>query len=197
MAAQKPNAVPSVVTSIDSTTGGVTITWGSPSANGGPISSYTIEINTYSTSLWPPSSSCDGSSSTVKAAMSCTIPMSEIIGAYAYTFDSLVLVRVSSTNEYGTSTTTTNFGNARARRIPSTMNAPVIASSSDTSIVITWTELSGTTAGNSAILSYTIYWNKGTDATASTVVTEALFASPTYTFSSLTGGATYRFAIRG
>jgi hypothetical protein len=122
--------------------------------------------------------------------------MSEITGTFAYTFDSLVLVRVSSTNEYGTSTTTANFGSARARRVPSTMSAPVIASSSDTSIVITWTELSGTTAGNSAITSYTIYWNKGTDATATTVVTEALFATPTYTFTSLTGGATYRFAIR-
>jgi hypothetical protein len=129
--------------------------------------------------------------------MSCTIPMSEITGTFAYIFDSLVLVRVSSTNEYGTSTTISNFGNARARRLPSTMSAPVIASSSDTSIVITWTELSGTTAGNSAIISYTIYWNKGTDASATTVVTEALFASPTYTFSALTGGNTYRFAIRG
>jgi len=44
LAAGAPSQVSMPTTTIDSTTGGVKIAWSAPSANGGAISSYTIEI---------------------------------------------------------------------------------------------------------------------------------------------------------
>ncbi|CDW74138.1 pa14 multi-domain protein [Stylonychia lemnae] len=194
-AAQAPSTVPTVTTSIDPATGGVQIVWGTPNANGGTISKYKIEINNYvTTTSWTVSSSCDGTSAIVKSAQSCIIPMSELTTTYQYAFDKLVLVRVSSTNEFGDSTSITNLGTARTRSAPDIMAAPSITSSSDTQIIVSWTALTGDATGNSPTTAYTLYWNKGTDANPTTKVTEALVL--TYTFSSLSGGSTYKFAVR-
>jgi hypothetical protein len=86
-AAQKPSTVSAVETFIDSTTGGIRVQWGAPSANGGTISRYTIEIKKYGTTDWLTSTSCDGTSSTIISALTCVIPMSEITGTLAYDFD--------------------------------------------------------------------------------------------------------------
>lgn len=120
--------------------------------------------------------------------------MNTLTTYFGYTFDTLVLVRVSSTSEFGTSDTATNLGNARIRSKPNAMSQPTVTSYSDTQITLTWSSLSGTTAGNSDILSYSLYWNKGTDASATTKVTEALIN--TFTFNSITGGSVYLFKVQ-
>jgi len=57
--------------------------------------------------------------------------------------------------------------------------------------------LSGTTAGNSAITAYSIYWNAGVLAnSADTLVTESLLSPTTYTFTNIVGGSTYKFAVK-
>jgi Fibronectin type III domain len=124
--------------------------------------------------------------------------MSEITGAtYAYTFDQVVFVRVSSTSEYGTSDPQTNIDGARARTVPEQVTNLVITTYSDTAITITWNALSGTTAGNSAITAYAIYWNDGvTLDDADKFVTEALLSPTTYTFTNIGGGKTYKFAVK-
>lgn len=94
--------------------------------------------------------------------------MSVITGTYLYTFDTLVLVKVKSTNSYGDSDWAYNIGNARVESAPSQMSAPTVSAYSDTQITVTWSAVSGTAAGNSAVTSYTLYWNKGTDAGATT-----------------------------
>lgn len=71
------------------------------------------------------------------------------------------------------------------------MNDPVIAAYSDTFINVTWSALTGTSTGNSATTSYQLYWNAGTGTSATTLVTDALITS--YSFTSITGGATYYF----
>lgn len=87
---------------------------------------------------------------------------------YLYPFDALVLVRVSATNAYGTSTPATNFGSARIRSAPIKMTDITIASYSDSQITITWDSFSGTDAGNSAITSYNLWWNQGNASSATT-----------------------------
>jgi hypothetical protein len=69
-----------------------------------------------------------------------------------------------------------------------------ITSYTDTEIVTTWASLTGTATGNSAIISYNLFWNSGTSATADTLVIDSL--TNTYTFSGLTGGSTYIFSVR-
>jgi hypothetical protein len=128
----------------------------------------------------------------VMSSLSCVVPMSTLTSTFAYGFDNLILVSVSSTSEFGTSSNQYNIGDARVRSIPiGAMIAPTVTSSSDSQIIITWPALSGTSAGNSDITAYNVYWNKGTDLTASTKYTETLLT--TMNFDSIIGGANYIF----
>jgi len=123
--------------------------------------------------------------------------MSEITGTYLYTFDQVVFVRVSSTSEYGTSDPLSIIDGAKSRSVPNQVSNLVINPYSDTSITITWTALTGSTTGNSAITAYAIYWNDGVTAdNADKLVTEALLSPTTYTFTNIDGGKTYKFAVK-
>lgn len=75
------------------------------------------------------------------------------------------------------------------------MAAPTknIGSSTETTLVVEWTALSGTDAGNSAVTSYELLWDNGLG-TANIVLTDSLVTS--YTLSALTGGASYIFKVR-
>lgn len=80
------------MTSIDSSTGGVTISWTAPYNGGTAITSYLIEISNALSTTWNTELTyCSGSSSTVISALQCTIPMSTLTAApFSYTFDQLV-----------------------------------------------------------------------------------------------------------
>lgn len=113
---------------------------------------------------------------------------------YGYLFDQLVVVRASATNARGTgSTSTPNSSGAKIRSVPSVMSTPTQGPSSDTDISVTWSSLTGTATGNSAILSYDLYWDNGSG-TINIELTDSLVTS--YTVSGLTGGATYLFKVR-
>jgi len=185
-----------VTTSIDSTTGGVKISWTAPNSNSYPITSYLIEIADSLTATWTAdTTNCDGSSSTVMGNMYCIIPMSTLTSApYGYLFNQLVVVRASATNARGTgSASTPNSIGARIRSVPDAMSTPTQGPSSDTDIVVTWSALTLTATGNSDILSYNLYWDNGSG-TTNIELTDSLVTS--FTVSGLTGGATYLFKVR-
>lgn len=99
-AARKPYQMSAPTTSIDSTTGGVTISWVAPNNGQETISSYTIMIAAtngtyYSTGF------CNGASTTVMSALKCTVPMSTLTTHFALAFDALVTVKARATNSYG------------------------------------------------------------------------------------------------
>lgn len=95
-----------VVTSIDSSTGAMRVTWEAPDSNGSNISRYTIYVGNEAGSTYTESSDCDGSDSGVKSALSCTVEMATLKAApYSYTtLGATVLVRATATNAYGEST---------------------------------------------------------------------------------------------
>lgn len=79
------------VTSIDSTTGGVQISWVAPNNGQDPIDYYVIEIANSAGTTYTATSNCDGSSASVIAALKCVVPMSVLTAApYTLTFDQLV-----------------------------------------------------------------------------------------------------------
>lgn len=161
-AATVPETVPSVITSIDATTGGVTINWGAPYDNGDTITGYLVEIGVYGTPNFEPYSGCDGSQAAVMASRSCVIPMSALTSSpYFYIYDSTVLVRVIARNSFGDGTAGLNTGAAKIRSVPSAAPAITINSYTDFEITISWTSLSGNNAGNSIITAYDLYWNDG------------------------------------
>jgi hypothetical protein len=56
-----------------------------------------------------------------------------------------------------------------------------------------WTELTGTATGNSAILSYNLYWDNGTG-NSNIELVDSLQTN--FTVTGLTGGVNYKFKVR-
>jgi hypothetical protein len=86
----------------------IIVSWTAPTT-GSPITSYTVQI--YCTNgEWSTTSSCDGSSSTVLANLSCTIPQTVLKAApFSLTAGWPVYAVVEATNSYGTSNPS-NYG---------------------------------------------------------------------------------------
>jgi hypothetical protein len=75
-------------TSIDAGTGGVKITWTTPSNGGIAINAYLIEIANFDDTVWSTSTAtCDGSDSTIISNLYCIIPMSTLTASpFSLTF---------------------------------------------------------------------------------------------------------------
>jgi hypothetical protein len=85
-AAQTPSKMSSPVTSVDSVTGKLQISWNAPHDGSQTISSYLIEIADSMTSSWnQDSTNCPGSD---PSSLSCLVPMNVLTAApYNYVFE--------------------------------------------------------------------------------------------------------------
>lgn len=193
-AATIPSQMVAVTTSIDSSTGGVKITWTAPLDGSSTIDSYLIEIANSAQTAWAAdTTNCDGASSTIISQMYCVIPMSTLAASFGYTtLDQLVTVRATAHNVYGYATlpSTVNSSGAKIRQAPDQMIIPTVDSYSDTSVTISWSALTGTATGNSDITSYNLQWDNGSGSTFTDLASQT---SLTYTASGLSGGTTYQF----
>ena len=107
------------------------------------------------------------------------------------------MVRVYAKNFWGFGPASpANTDGARIRVTPSAVAKPVEdPATTDAKIVVTWTAISGTTAGNSPVLSYSLEWDEGNSLASSfTVLIDSLVTS--HTVNGVTGGQTYRFKVR-
>lgn len=154
----------SVTTSIDSTTGGVLISWAKPSTGGLSIDSYNIEILDSTGTTWTnDTSDCDGSSLTIITNLYCIIPMTSLTSSpYSLAFEDLVYVRISAHNSLGYgATSTVNTAGAQIRSVPTAMGTPTATAKSDIGMTISWTALTGSDTGDSTITSYDLVWDNG------------------------------------
>jgi len=167
-AAREPGIPLAPVTSIDPVAGGVAIAWTAPDARGSALTSFLIEIADVTGLVWSTAAACDGTSPTVIAAQSCVVLMSTLTAApFNYLFNDVVYVRVSAANFYGfgaVSPTSASTG-AAIRSVPAQMSPPTEAPwSTDVTVTMNWTALTGSDTGNSAIISYSLYWDNGNPA---------------------------------
>lgn len=192
-AAQIPDQMSSVTTSIDVPTGGVLISWTMPHDGYQSIINYLVEIQT-STGAWKQDvSNCKGSD---PAMLTCLIPMSVLIATpYNLNFDTLIVVRATAQNSYGFAKypSVANTDGARIRITPSQMAAPTIVLHTDTTIQVRWVELTGVQTGNSPILSYNLYWDNASGSIVYELVDSLV---TTFTVTGLTGGQNYSFKVR-
>ena len=92
-----------VTTSIDSSTGGVKISWTAPADGSSTITSYSIEIKVKGSSTYIASTAdCNGANSLVMTNRYCVVPMSTLTSVtYGYVFDDTVYVRAKAVNAKG------------------------------------------------------------------------------------------------
>jgi titin len=126
--------------------------------------------------------------------------MSTLTGVtLGYAFDQVVTVRVSATNSYGFGlvSPTSDSSGARIRVVPSQMSPPTLGTgSTDVTVIMNWVALTGTSAGNSAVIAYSLLWDNGVSASAEPTVELVDALVSTFTVTGVTGGTTYRFAVR-
>jgi hypothetical protein len=119
---------------------------------------------------------------------------------FNYLFDDVVYARVSATNVYGFGSVSpaSDASGVSIKGVPAQMTSPTedLALSTDTAITLHWLPLTGTDAGNSDVIAYSLYWDEGdaTRSTADTPLTDALIT--TFAVTGVTGGTPYRFRVR-
>ena len=119
------------ITSINPLAGGLLISWIAPYDDSQVITSYFIEVSNFDSSAWIQDLvNCPG---TNPALLLCTIPMSVLAAApYNYAYDSLVKVRISAINFFGTSpVSVVNSTGAKTRRVPDKMAVIAVTSKTE------------------------------------------------------------------
>lgn len=157
------------------------------------MSSQEIEILASDGQYLPDTFNCPTIDMTVK---SCILETSVLTNApYNLQFDDLVVLRARTTNFYGTSNwSTLNTDGARIKRIPTKMGPISVIEKTETEITISWSLLSGSEAtGNSDILAYNLYWDKGSESQPNIKLISTLDTQ--FQIKGTVGGVTYKFVI--
>lgn len=173
----------------------VQISWTAPNDGSASLDEYEVQILSGSTT-WVTVSACSTSSLSTAA---CSVSMLALwTSPYSLTYGTLIQARVKAHNSYGWASdySDPNTSGVTVTAVPAQMSAPTIASYSNTRIIVTWTAVTSAPAnGNSAILGYELFWNAGVSgAEPTTSLADTTLTS--YTLTTVTEAATYKFAIR-
>lgn len=150
--------VPVAPTTIVVSDTSVIIDWEAPSAQGSPITAYTISIRqsdglTYDTEL----TSCDGTDPVIVSGTTCSVPIPALQAApFSLPWGSSIYAKIIATNIYGSSANSDEGNGAIILTIPDTpinfANNAVLTSASQ--ISLTWED--GPSDGGTSIISYRI-----------------------------------------
>jgi hypothetical protein len=175
------------------------IDWSPPSGiNVEYVTEYIIEIETnVSGEFAEETQNCDGKSESVIDNTKCTIPMSSFWASpFTLAAGTPINIQIYAKNQYGTSGATTNSGSENVETVPPKPNSPsrVNALTDTSQITMTWTELTeDIDTGGSAITSYQLQWDSGTDGD---VYTPIYTGTPDHTQSdNVAGGTMYRVRL--
>ncbi len=174
-----PATVPSAPTGVSATAGTnkITVAWSEPSANGSPITSYTVQAYD-STGTTP----VVGATCTATAPSTTCDVSSSLVAGTNYTF------KVTATSAAGTSSASTASPSAAMNSAPS-VPLSVTATAGNSSATVSWSAPAN--INGSAITSYTITAYTAGNVASGTCT--AVAPSETCTVTGLTNGTAYTF----
>ena len=196
-----PDQVTNVVTALSTDLLGITITWDAYVYNGISVDKAAIYIQEVNGTWSLETTSCDGTLSTVYSTRTCTIPMTT---HRASPFNLVVLdqvyAQVQAHNTDGWSTlSATSTGVAVIHTEPQTPNTPTTSNNAARSIQVDWTALtSSANTGDSAILSYALYYAPGPSFSSWTTVRGVTTPDTTTetVVTGLTPATDYKFKVK-
>lgn len=212
VAAAKPSAPAAPTTSLVGSM--VTVAWAAPPANGSPILSYVIELQSKDGAWHLETANCDGAAAAVISATSCTLPQSVLTdsaGNFKLERADLVVARVAAVNAIAVGDASpVNSVGAKIQTLPAAPSGLASgAGTSATQIELSWTALTteaeiGGVVGEVSITSYHVEWDAGASAGpwAELAGLSSAYTATTFTTSPgdpaqvLTAGQTYRFRVR-
>ena len=142
LAATTPDVMAAPTTALSANA--IVVAWAVPGTGGLPIDRYQILIlNEGNSTFVEDTTQCDGSSSTVMSALSCSFPLTYLISTYSYSLGDLVKFQVRAHNADGWgSISSPNQAGATVVAVPVQMDAPLGGSAtSSVQIAVTWTSL--------------------------------------------------------
>jgi len=146
----------------------VKISWAEPFANYRPVLAYQILIETSTANSFVEDTRlCDGGEYAQAAVRYCLVDMHDLRAApFNLAYDTLVRARVLARNERGWSAQSDpNTAGARIQVEPLAMNAPVRGSlTGPDQLDVYWSPLTTPEDGGSAVLSYHLQFDNGTNA---------------------------------
>jgi hypothetical protein len=138
----------------------VLISWSYPIDNGSPVTGYIIYLRQSDNSTYTVNSNCDGSTSEIKLARSCSVPI-EVLRATPFNLNwgANVFAKVVAFNVFGNSAISDSGSQAIILTNPSAPQvlAEVTAARSATSITLSWQP--GLSDGGSPVIDYTVNYD--------------------------------------
>lgn len=180
----------------------VFVSWVEPLNNGAAVTAYKILVYDGGTSTYVEDlTNCNGALSSTRDALSCSFAFAYLISTYGYSIGELIRFKAQAYNDDGWGElSSANTAGATIMTVPEAMGTPVESTATSSSqIVVTWSALTSTDArGGTAITSYELSWDSGTNGDTWTALKGASppDTSLTYTESSVTAGDTYQFKLR-
>jgi len=202
-----PSAPSQPVLSQTSGSTSVVLTWTAPSStNGSPISSYSVELVTKTSTFVTIDSYCSeySGSSIPSTATTCTILMTNIITQGGYSASdagSYIQMKVLASNSYGPGPYSTSNANSVVIQVAPTLDVSTVTlAKTKSTITATWTSSPSTAAGYGyAPITYYLYRYKTSSGTWpadwSTASNISASSSLSVTLSSLSPQTAYNFEI--
>jgi hypothetical protein len=97
----------------------VVITWTAPSAQGSPITSYTVVLRSRSLVYATSNATCNGSNAAIMAATSCTVPLATLIASpWNLVYNDGIYAQITASNFYGSSPSSLTGNGATVVLVP-------------------------------------------------------------------------------
>ncbi|MCP3681809.1 MAG: fibronectin type III domain-containing protein, partial [bacterium] len=196
------SSTPSAVSVTDSGSD-VKFSWTAPNSGGNTISNYKITISTDNGSSYAEIlSNCDGTDSTIKLQLFCTVPMSLLNSSpYSCTPGQLIRAKIKAENSIGWSAESTpNTTGSLCQTVPSIPSSVPSkgVSTSMSQVEVDIAPLStGSETGYSTITGYEISWDQGKSSYLSLIGLSTNFTKTSYLITSgISVGVTYAFKYR-
>jgi len=163
-AAIVPAQLAAPVTSVDGTS--VKVEWGTADDGGVAVTAYKILLKNSGGSWVEELTSCDGSDPTIVTNRYCHIPMTTLTSTLGLVQGTTVQAKVAPINAIGTGTYSNPNSAGALIEVPPLKPASAPSRNSGTStsqIVVDYVALTAPDNGGSAIVSYELQWDQGTD----------------------------------
>jgi len=180
----------------------VKIAWTPPTANNDPITSYQVLIEDATNTYIEDTAVCDGADATNFANLFCRVPMTKLwTTPFSLPQGRTITAKVAAINGRGSSAiSVANTVGVDVETVPHQMSAPTQdPSTSHSAVAISWSAVSAPQNGDSAILSYIVYWDAGAGTGSFTELVGETSQSTATTYTITTGivtGTSYQFKIK-
>lgn len=189
------------VSSIEKSGSFIKITWSGPTDdNGETVTAYQVVVreDDSTTDFHEDTTNCNAQESSIVTNKFCLIPYSALTASpYNLDVQDTITVKVRAQNSRGWGAySAISTSSITVESVPNAMADPTSGSATSSSqIQVDWVALSSPANGDSAIISYVLYWDQGSNDFEELVGDTSAYTATNYIKTGLTAATTYKFKV--